>query len=113
MTEELDQQAIDSAILLENRIRERVREEAGYAIRSTVETEVRRLFSEHKGAMLMEITTSINQMLKNFVAEERKPLWESTPEEFGLSKEDFKPHGLQPDKTGESKEIDNAVRKQS
>jgi len=31
----------------------------------------------------MEVTTSINQMLRGFIEQERKPLWEFKPEEFG------------------------------
>jgi len=83
MSEELDQQAVDAAIILENRVNERIRDAVRHEVREIVITEVNRLFREHKGAMIMEVTTSINQMLRGFIEQERKPLWEFKPEEFG------------------------------
>jgi predicted transcriptional regulator len=92
MSEELDQQAVDAAIILENRVNERIKTAVRHEVKELVLQEVSRLLRDHKGAMLMEITTSINQMLRGFIEQERKPLWESTPEELGLSREDLTRH---------------------
>ncbi len=94
MSEELDQEAVDAAIILENRVNERIREAVRREVRELVITEVNRLFREHHGSLVMEVTTSINQMLRSFVEEERKPLWESTPEELGLRREDLDSHPM-------------------
>jgi predicted transcriptional regulator len=101
MENEITQEGLDSAILLENRIRERIREETNHILKELVASEVRKLFLDHKGVLLMEITTSINQMLRGFIDEKRKPLWESTPEELGLSRDDLNKHML-------GKDIDRA-----
>jgi hypothetical protein len=94
MSEELTQDAVDAAIILENRVRERVQHEVKFVVKEMVRDEVSRLLSDAKGAMVMEVTTSINQMLRSFVEQERKPLWESTPEELGLTPADLNKHML-------------------
>jgi len=83
MSEELDQQAVDAAIILENRVNERIREAVQHEVRAIVTAQVNQMFNQCKTSMLMEITTSINQMLRGFIEQERKPLWEFKPEEFG------------------------------
>lgn len=100
--EELDQAAVDSAIILENRMRERVQHEVKFVVREMVENEVHRLLQQAKGAMIMEVTTSINQMLRGFIEQERRPLWESTPEELGLNSNDLNKHML-------GKDINDAI----
>lgn len=104
MSEELNQESVDAAIILENKVRERVRAEVQYVVKEMVTTEVHRLLQQAKGAMTMEITVSINQMLRGFVEQERKPLWESTPEELGLDPEDLNKHML-------GKDVDHAIHK--
>jgi hypothetical protein len=102
--EELDQAAVDSAIILENKIRERIREELKYILDATVREQVNKMFREQKGSLVMEVTASINQMLRSFIEQERKPLWESTPEELGLTPEDLNKHML-------GKDVDHAIHK--
>ncbi len=102
--EELDQAAIDSAIILENRIRERIREELKHVLDSTVRQQVNEMLRREKGSLVMEVTASINQMLRGFIEQERKPLWESRPEEIGLSPQDLNTHML-------GKDIDHALHK--
>lgn len=91
--EELSNQDINAAIILENRVNERIREAIRHDVRKIVVELVNELMRREKGAMIMEVTTSLNQMLKSFVDERRKPLWESNMEDF--------------------KEIDDAVREQT
>jgi hypothetical protein len=86
MSDELDQSAVDAAIILENRVNERIREAVQHEVRAAVTAQVNQMFNQCKTSMLMEITTSINQMLRGFIEQERKPLWEFKPEEFkGIS----------------------------
>ena len=108
--EELDQAAVDSAIILENRIRERIREELKYVLDSTVRQQVSEILRREKGSLVMEVTASINQMLRGFIEQERKPLWESTPEEFGLKHEDLNRSSIRR-LDDVQQEINNAIHK--
>ncbi len=112
MSEELDQQAIDTAIILENKVRERVRDEVEHVVRELVVDQIRASLAVEKHAMIMEITTSINQMLRGFIEQERKPLWESTPEEFGLTHEELNRSSMRR-LDDIQQEINNAIRKQT
>ena len=79
----------DSALLLENALRERV----GLIVRQEVEravvNHIGRVMTAEKDKMLMEVSIKIGQMLRGIEEDKRRPLWESTPEEFGLTKEDL------------------------
>jgi hypothetical protein len=108
--EELDQAAVDSAIILENKIRERIREELKYILDATVREQVNKMFREQKGSLVMEVTASINQMLRSFIEQERKPLWESTPEEFGLTHEELNRSSMRR-LDDIQQEINNAIHK--
>lgn len=107
---ELDQAAVDSAIILENKIRERIREELKYTLGATVREQVSEMLRREKGSMIMEVTASINQMLRSFVEQERKPLWESTPEEFGLTHEELNRSSMRR-LDDIQQEINNAIHK--
>lgn len=94
--EELDQAAVDSAIILENRMRERVEREVALVLngmlRKAVKDEVQRVVKEEKSNMMMEITIAIGKAIRASEAEGRRPLWESTPEELGLDPADLNRH---------------------
>jgi len=111
MSEELTNEAIDSAIILEGRIRERVEKEVERTINryinSLVKSEVHKAFEEYKQEMLMEISITVGKIMRHTEEENRKPLWESTPEELGLMHKDLNTHML-------GKDIDDhAIRKQA
>jgi hypothetical protein len=91
--EELDQAAIDSAIILEGKMRERVEKEVQYALNRTlskaVVAEVHKAIQEEKHSMMMEITVAIGKAMR---ASERE----------------------EPDRNnGDVKEINNALREQT
>lgn len=94
--EELNQEAVDSAIILENKIKERVEREVALVLnsmlRKAVTEEVKKAMSDEKHSLMMEIVIAVGKAIRNAELEERKPLWESTPEEFGLSREDLTRH---------------------
>jgi hypothetical protein len=98
MNDEPTQDAVDAAIILENRVAERVRKEVALTLngvlKQAVTDEVRRIFKEQKELMLMEIAITVGKTLRTSEAEYRKPLWESTPEELGLNPADLNTHML-------------------
>jgi hypothetical protein len=111
MSEELTKEAIDAAIILENKMRERVEKEVALTLngmlRRAVKEEVQRAIGEEKHNMMMEISITVGKALRASEMEGRKPLWESTPEELGLDPADLNTHMIS--KGGE----DHAIRKQT
>ena len=95
--EELEQVAVDSAILLENAVEERVSKVVNKILKKTVEHIVDARFKVEKEAMLLEIAIAVGKILKQTEEEERKPLWEYTPEEFNFTKIDLEKHMLEAD----------------
>ena len=91
MSEELTNEAVDSAIILENRVNERVEKEVTRIINrelsKLVASEVHKAFEQYKNAMIMEISITVGKIMRNTEEENRKPLWETNPDEFGLDKE--------------------------
>ena len=111
MSEELTNEAIDSAIILENKVNERVEKEVTRIINrelsKLVASEVHKAFEQYKNAMIMEISITVGKIMRNTEEENRKPLWASTPEELGLERDSLNRHML-------GKDIDeNAIRKQT
>lgn len=84
MSDELDQEAVDSAIILENKIRDRVRAIVQQEIAIAADRLVREAFSNYKKEMMLEISISIGKMLRVADEEERKPLWETDLKELGF-----------------------------
>jgi hypothetical protein len=118
MSEELTNEAINSAILLEGRVNERVEKEVNRILdrqmSKIVKSEVNNAFAEYKQAMMMEISITVGKIMRNTEEENRKPLWASTPEELGLMHKDLNSHML--GKSGDhgftTGDID-AIRKQT
>ena len=109
MNEELTQESVDSAIILEGKMHQRVRTEVAKVLEGMLDrlvtAEVAKVYALHKETMLMEIAITVGKTLRTSEAEYRKPLWESTPEELGLNPADLNKHML-------GKDIDDhAVRK--
>jgi len=98
-------QETDTALILENELARRVREVMKNVVSDVVRNEMREQFAKHKESMLMEISITIGKHLRLIEAEERKPLWESTPEEFGFTYEDLNTHNIQ--------KVDHALHKQT
>jgi hypothetical protein len=111
MSEELTQEAVDAAVILENRVNERVEKQVALnlnsMLRKAVKEEVQRAISEEKHNMMMEISITVGKALRASELEGRKPLWESTPEELGLTHAELNKHML-------GKDIDeHAIHKQT
>jgi hypothetical protein len=111
MEDDLTKDAVDAAIILENKVNERVEKEVekvlANRLRKAVVAEVVKAISEEKQNMMMEISITVGKALRASELEGRKPLWESTPEELGLDRADLNKHML-------GKDIDDhAIRKQA
>jgi hypothetical protein len=98
-----DQQNIDSMLLLEGKLQERVNNLIGKNVERTVINiigkQIQEAIKREKEEMLLEIAIKVGQMLKNVGKDERKPLWESTPEEFKLTSAELNTHmitGIRP-----------------
>jgi hypothetical protein len=103
---EMTNQETDTALILENELKRRVREVAGEMIRTVVKDVMQQEFQKQKENMLLEISMGVGKMLRVIEEEGRKPLWEATPEEFGLTKEQLNSHMIE-------KELPDALRKQT
>jgi hypothetical protein len=112
---EMSNQETDTALILENELKRRVREVAVELVRAEIHKEVKDIFLRQKDSLMFEISVKIGQMLKLIQEEDRKPLWEATPEDFGLTHKDLNKHMIEKiaPAVPTQKEIDDAVRKQT
>lgn len=92
---EMTNQEIDTALILEGELKRRVREVVSILAREITREEIRKLFIEQKDSMLMEVAIAVGKMLQVVENEGRKPLWEASPEEFGLTKEALDNHMIE------------------
>ena len=115
MSEELTSEAVNSAILLEGRVNERVEKQVALnlnsMLRKAVKEEVQKAIAEEKQNMMMEISITVGKALRASELEGRKPLWESTPEEFGLTTKDLDSSSMR--RLDDVQENLNAIRKQT
>ena len=70
----------DTALILENELKRRVREVASGMVAEQVDAAIHRRFAAEKEKMLMEISIKIGQMLQTIEKEGRQPLWVTGPE---------------------------------
>jgi predicted transcriptional regulator len=86
---EMTNQETDTALILENELKRRVREVVAQVAQEIVRKEMREMFIQQKDSMLMEVSITVGKHLRLIENEGRKPLWEFTPEEIGMTKETF------------------------
>lgn len=87
-------QEIDTALMLEGELKRRVTEILGQVVHGIVRKAMESQFADQKANMLMEISLSVGKMLRVIEEEGRNPLWEATPAEFGLTREDLNTHSI-------------------
>jgi hypothetical protein len=97
-------QETDTALILEGELQRRVKEVVERVVVNIVGKVIHEELNKYKSEMMLEISISVGKMLKVIENEERKPLWEATPEEFGLTREELNTHNI-----GNS----HAIRKQT
>ena len=91
-----DQQNIDSMLILEGKLQERVNKLIGKTVERTIINiigkQIQEAVQREKAEMMLEIAVKVGQMLKAVEKDERRPLWESTPEEFKLTDAQLNTH---------------------
>lgn len=111
MSEELTPEVVDTAVILEGKVNERVEKEVqrhvSRYLEKSIAAEVNKVFAAYKDAMMMEISITIGKIMRHTEEANRKPLWESTPEELGLTHKDLNSHMLG------KREEDHAIHKQT
>jgi hypothetical protein len=92
----MENQEIDTALILEGELKRRVHEvvDARFAekIIPFVDQAFEKRFAKEKERMIMEIAMTVGKVIGLAAEENRKPLWESKPEDFGMTDEIFKPN---------------------
>ena len=106
MTQKMPNDEVDTALILEGELKRRVKEVARTVVRDEVRAQMEALFMEKKADMLMEVCIAVGKTLRVIENEGRTPLWESAPEDFGLTHKDLNTHMI-------AKEIDHALREQA
>jgi hypothetical protein len=80
---------VDTAIILEGEIKRRVEQVVAKVVVNMVGKIIHEELNKYKAEMLMEVSINVGKMLRVVENEGRKPLWESTPEEFGITREEL------------------------
>lgn len=106
---EMTNQETDTALILENELKRRVREVVGQVAQEIVRKEMREMFIQQKDSMLMEVSITVGKHLRLIENEGRRPLWEATPEEFGLTQQDLNTHSI----TRHIEKVTDALREQT
>ena len=102
-------QETDTALILENELQRRTKEVVERVVVNMVGKIIHEELNKYKTEMMMEVALSVGKMFKVIEREGRKPLWEATPEEFGLTKEDLATHALGRKEGSENPKLDDAI----
>ena len=101
---------VDTALILEGELTRRVREIAVAVVREEVKVQMAKLFADKKADMLMEVCIAVGKTLRVIENEGRAPLWEATPEEFGLTPKDLSGVASTTNRRNIDKELPHAIR---
>lgn len=114
---ENENQSADMAAILEGRIKERVDETVTRLleplIRKAASEYVAVRFAAEKDKMMLEIATTIGKILGQAEEENRKPLWEYTPEELHLKPDMLEQVFGNPKYNSTFEETEDAIREQT
>ena len=102
-------QETDTALILEDELQRRVKQVLAGVVHEVVKQVMEKQFALQKEAMMLEVALSVGKMFKVIEEEGRKPLWEATPEEFGLTKKDLATHALGRKENSENPRLDSAI----
>jgi hypothetical protein len=117
--DKMTNQETDTALILENELKRRVNEVVERVVVNIVGRVIREHLDKYKAEMMMEVSLSVGKMLHVIEKEGRKPLWEATPEEFGLTEEDLNRSSIRRLDDAQNlnnaidKDINHAIRKQA
>jgi hypothetical protein len=90
----MNNEQTDTALILENELKRRVSEVTYEIVRRQVKEIIDEEFVRRKNDMLLEVSLTVGKMLRLIEQEDRKPLWESTPMEFGLTNMELNTHSI-------------------
>jgi len=103
----------DTALILENELKRRVNEVVERVVVNMVGKIIHEELNKYKAEMMMEICVAVGKIMRVAENEERKPLWEATPEEFGLTAKQLGTHALGRREGHQHDELDTALTKDS
>ena len=103
----------DTALILEGELKRRVTEILGQVVHKVVRKQMQAEFAEQKSNMMLEISIAVGKMMRVMEEEGRNPLWEATPAEFGLTREDLNTHALGRKEGEYSHKLDTAINTHS
>ena len=83
---------IDTALILEGELKRRVNEVVERVVVNMVGKIIQDELNKYKAAMLMEVSINVGKMLRVVDGENRKPLWESKPEDFNFDHKELSTH---------------------
>ena len=86
---------IDTALILEGELKRRVNEVVERVVVNMVGKIIQDELNKYKAAMLMEVSINVGKMLRVVDGENRKPLWESKPEDFGFDHKELSTHMIE------------------
>ena len=99
----------DTALILENELKRRVKEVVERIVVNMVGKIIHDELNKYKSEMMLEVAISVGKMLRLVEQEGRKPLWEATPEEFGMTQQDLNTHALGRKEGYNHPKLDNAI----
>ena len=99
----------DTALILENELKRRVKEVVERIVVNMVGKIIHDELNKYKAEMMLEVAISVGKMLRLVEQEGRKPLWEATPEEFGMTQQDLNTHALGRKEGYNHPKLDNAI----
>ena len=85
----------DTALILEDELKRRVNEVVERVVVNMVGKIIQDELNKYKTAMMLEISINVGKMLRVVDGENRKPLWESKPEDFGFDHKELSTHMIE------------------
>jgi len=89
MTQQMPNDEVDTALILEGELKRRVAEVVEKVVVNMIGKIIHEEMNKYKAEMLMEVCIAVGKTMQVIENEGRKPLWEATPEEFGLTHEEL------------------------
>ena len=103
-------QETDTALILEDELQRRTKEIVERVVVNIVGKIIHEELNKYKTEMMMEVAISIGKMLRVVEKEGRKPLWESAPEDFGLTHEELNRSSIR--RLDDVQNLNNAIEKE-
>ena len=106
MTQKMPNDEVDTALILEGELKRRVSEVVEKVVVNMVGKIIHQELNKYKAEMLMEVCIAVGKTMQVIENEGRAPLWEATPEDFGLTRKELNRSHIE-------KDTDHAIREQA